>query len=55
MAQASLVELQNQFIISKDVNYLSDNDFKIIADQSVTTSKLLNGLLRATKINKFQS
>jgi len=27
MAQASLVELQNQLIISKDVNYLTESDF----------------------------
>ena len=55
IAQASLVELQNQFIISKDVDYLSDNDFQIIAGQSVIVSKLLNGLLRATKDKKFES
>ena len=55
IAQASLVELQNQFIISRDVNYLTESDFKIIADQSVTTNKLLSGLLKATKDKKFES
>lgn len=55
MAQASLVELQNQFIISKDVGYLSENEFKVIADQSVIANKLLNGLLKATKDKKFES
>src|SRR5438477_12224 len=44
MAQASLVELQNQFIISRDVGYLSNNEFNVIADQSVVANKLLNGL-----------
>mgnify|MGYP001613135248 CR=1 FL=1 len=34
-AQASLVELQNQLIISKDVFYLSDNDFRLINEQSI--------------------
>ena len=55
MAQASLVELQNQLIVSKDVGYLPNNGFKTIADQSVTASKLLNGLMRATKDKKFES
>jgi four helix bundle protein len=55
MAQASLVELQNQFIISRDVGYLSNNDFKTVADQSVVANKLLNGLLKATKDKKFES
>lgn len=55
MAQASLVELQNQLIIARDVNYLTNDGFKTITDQSVTSSKLLNGLLRATKDKKFES
>lgn len=55
MAQASLVELQNQFIISRDVGYLSDSEFQTIADQSVIANKLLNGLLKATKDKKFES
>jgi len=55
MAQASLVELQNQLIISRDVGYLSNNDFKTLADQSVTANKLLSGLLRATKNKLFES
>ncbi|MFA6190552.1 MAG: four helix bundle protein [Candidatus Staskawiczbacteria bacterium] len=54
MAQASLVELQNQLIISRDVGYLLNSEFKKIADQSITTSKLLSGLLRATKDKKFE-
>ncbi|OGZ69320.1 MAG: hypothetical protein A3D44_02575 [Candidatus Staskawiczbacteria bacterium RIFCSPHIGHO2_02_FULL_42_22] len=55
MAQASLVELQNQLIISRDIGYLSNDEFKIIADQSVVANKLLNGLLKATKDKKFES
>jgi len=55
MAQASLVELQNQLIISRDVGYLSDNEFKTVADQSITSNKLLSGLLRATKNKMFES
>ncbi len=53
MAQSSLVELQNQLIIARDVEYLSNEKFKIIADQSITANKLINGLLRSTKDKKF--
>lgn len=49
MAQGSLVELQNQLIISKDVGYLASDSFEAIAEQSVTANKLLHGLLRSTK------
>ena len=55
MAQASLVELQNQLIISKDVGYLSNEKFKTIADQSIRANKLANGLQRATKEKRFES
>jgi four helix bundle protein len=55
MAQASLVELQNQLIISRDVGYLSDNEFKTVADQAVISNKLLSGLSRATKNKMFES
>ena len=54
VAQASLVELQNQLIISRDINYLPNSGFKIVADQSIVTNKLLNGLLKATKDKKFE-
>ena len=54
VAQASLIELQNQLIISKDVGYLSDDEFKLINEQLVICNKLLSGLLRATKGKKFE-
>ncbi|MFH1968345.1 MAG: four helix bundle protein [bacterium] len=55
MAHASLVELQNQLIIARDVGYLSNEKFKTMADQSITANKLINGLFRATKDKKFIS
>ena len=55
MAHASLVELQNQLIIARDVGYLSNEKFKAIAEQSITANKLINGLFRATKDKKFIS
>ncbi len=54
IAQASLIELQNQLIISRDVGYLSNDEFKKLADQSILTSKLLSGLSKATKDKKFE-
>lgn len=54
-AQGPLTELQNQCIISRDVGYLPENEFTLIADQSVMTNKLLNGLLTATKEKRFES
>jgi len=55
MAQASLVELQNQLIISRDVGYLSKSEFEIITNQSVISNKLLSGLSRATKNKMLES
>lgn len=55
MAQASLVELQNQLIVAKDVGYLLNNDFDATINQSMASSKLLNGLLRATGEKRFES
>jgi four helix bundle protein len=55
MARASLVELQNQLIIARDVKYLSTENFKNIAEQSIIANKLVNGLLRATRDKKFES
>lgn len=55
MAQASLVELQNQLIVSKDVGYLVDKKFDLLAKQTVAVKKLLSGLLRAASRKKFES
>ena len=48
-AQGSLTELKNQILIARDVGYLSQNDFKMIADQTIVVSKLLGGLIRKSK------
>lgn len=46
IAQGSLTELQNQLLIARDVSYLSNEEFNVIAQQTVFVSKLLNGLKR---------
>lgn len=48
MALGSLTELQNQLLISRDIGYLPDNEFKELAEQSVVVSKLINGLIRSS-------
>lgn len=45
-ALGSLTELQNQLLVSRDVDYLSNSDFQFIASKSIDVSKLLNGLLK---------
>lgn len=49
MAQASLTELQNQLLISKDVGYVSSKRFTDIWDQSVVVHKLITGLIKSLK------
>jgi four helix bundle protein len=51
MSLGSLTEVQNQLLIARDLNYISKEEFKKIADQSVTVSKLLRGLMK-TVANK---
>lgn len=40
----SLTELQNQFVIARDIKYLLKDDFKKIAEQTVLVHKLICGL-----------
>ncbi|MEX0881324.1 MAG: four helix bundle protein [Candidatus Saccharimonadales bacterium] len=48
MAHGSLTELQNQLLIARDVEYISENDFKQTADLAVIVHKMLNGLIKST-------
>ncbi len=49
MALGSLTELQNQLLVAKDVGYIKKEDFDKLAMQTVTVSKLLNGLIKSIK------
>ena len=49
LAQGSLTELKNFILIAKDVDYLEQKDFDILAEQSNLTHKLLQGYLQKTK------
>ena len=48
-AKSSITEIQNQLIIARDIGYLSQDEFDKLANQSVTVSKLLSGLIRKIK------
>ena len=49
MSLGSLTELQNQLLIARDINYLPENEFIKLANQTVEVSKLINGLIRSLK------
>jgi len=46
LAQGSLTELQSQLLISRDLSYLTKEDFNQIANLTVIVNKLINGLKR---------
>jgi len=50
MALGSLTEVQNQLIIARDLKYISNTEFSKLIDQSIIVSKLLNGLIKKSKI-----
>lgn len=49
MSLGSLTEVQNQLLISRDIEYIATEDFKKLADQTVVANKLINGLIKSTK------
>ncbi len=49
ISRGSLTELQNQLLISKDINIINKKEFQKIAEYSVNCLKLLNGLIRKSK------
>jgi four helix bundle protein len=49
MALGSLTEVQNQFIVSLDLGYITKKEFEEIEQITITVSKLLNGLIKKSK------
>ncbi len=49
LAQGSLIELKNQLLIAKDVEYLEKPDFNKLAEKANDTHKLLQGLITKSK------
>ena len=50
ISQGSVTELQNQLLIAKDVSYISKDEFMKIADQTVIVHKIINGLIKSSRI-----
>lgn len=50
IALGSNTELQNQLLIARDVLYLPKKEFALAAQQSLTVHKILNGLLKKSKL-----
>jgi len=49
IAHGSLVEVQNQLILARDLKQISSSDFNSIAQQAIIAQKLLRGLIKKTK------
>lgn len=49
LAQGSLTELKNFILIAKDVDYLSKEEFKTLAEQANLTHQLLQGFIKKTR------
>jgi len=49
ISQGSTTEVQNQLLISKDLNYIDSEIFPRLAEQSVTIHKLINGLIKSSR------
>jgi len=49
MSRGSLTELQSQLLIARDIDYLEQGEFGRIAEETVVTMKLINGLIKSSK------
>ncbi len=49
LSRGSLTETQNQLVISKDIGYLSTDEFTKLFAQSIKVHKILTGLIKKTK------
>jgi four helix bundle protein len=49
LSQGSLNELKNFLLIAKDIGYVEQKDFNLLAEQANLTHKILQGLLHKTK------
>ena len=49
VAQGSLTEVQNQILVARDIGYLGDNLFRVLAEQTVLVHKILSGLIKGAR------
>lgn len=50
IASGSITELQNQLLISRDIKILDNKKFQETANQTIVVQKIINGLIKSTKI-----
>lgn len=46
----SLTEVQSQLLIGRDLGFVAKDEFDRLAEQSISLSKMTNGLIKKTKI-----
>jgi four helix bundle protein len=49
MALGSLTEIQNQLLVTRDIGYITKQEFAKIAQQTITINKITNGLIKKSK------
>jgi len=49
MARTSVVEIQNQLLVARDVGRLNQKNFDLAASQTIKVHKLINGLIKKVK------
>jgi len=55
MALGSSTEIQSQLLVSRDLKFISEQEFNKVAELSIEVNKLLNGLIKKTKSNILDS
>jgi four helix bundle protein len=45
----STTEVENQLILSRDIHYISEEEFRMAQDLLITVNKLCNGLIKKSK------
>lgn len=55
IARGSLIEVQDQLIVARDINLLKSNEFQVLGEQSSRAHQLLNGLIRSVKARATKS
>ena len=50
VSHGSLTELENQLLLSRDLDYISPKQLDELLAQSMLTSKLINGLIKSSKL-----
>lgn len=49
MALGSTTELQNQLLVAKDVGYITQEKFNVLAQLTIEVHKLINGLIKGSR------